>query len=527
MAATPTGAGYWLVASDGGIFSFGDAKFFGSTGNIALNKPIEGMAATPTGAGYWFVASDGGIFSFGDAQFYGSTGAITLNQPIVDMAATKSGQGYWMVAADGGIFTFGDAAFKGSAGGMKLNGRIVGMLPQGGDVTAPTLAQFSFSPRTVDTSNGPATFDIAARITDDLSGAADNRLLAEVRFRSPSGGQFLDASFFGSSRTSGTPTDGTYKPAYPVVLPAYSEQGTWTVEYFSLTDQVGNTTRIAGRTLAEAGFPASFDQTGAGDTTAPELAGFSWSPTTVDTSNGPATFDIAAHITDNLSGAADNRLLGEVRFRSPSRAQFLDASFFGSSRTSGTPTDGTYKPAYPVTLPTSSEPGTWTVEYFSLTDQVGNNRRLTAADMSAGGFPSTFEQTGAGDTTPPELAGFSWSPRTVDTTNGPVTFDVSAHITDDHAGAADNRMLGEVRFRSPSRGQFLDASFFGSSRTSGTSTDGTYKPAYTVTLPQHSERGTWTVEYFYLTDQAGNSKRLTAADLANRGFPNSFEQTGD
>ena len=67
MAATPDGHGYWLVASDGGIFSFGDAQFYGSTGAIRLNKPIVGMAATPDGTGYWLMASDGGIFSFGDA----------------------------------------------------------------------------------------------------------------------------------------------------------------------------------------------------------------------------------------------------------------------------------------------------------------------------------------------------------------------------------------------------------------------------------------------------------------------------
>jgi hypothetical protein len=34
--------------------------------------PIVGMAATPTGKGYWLVASDGGIFTFGDAVFFGS-----------------------------------------------------------------------------------------------------------------------------------------------------------------------------------------------------------------------------------------------------------------------------------------------------------------------------------------------------------------------------------------------------------------------------------------------------------------------
>ena len=92
------------MASDGGIFSYGDAGFYGSTGGLPLNKPIVGMAATPDGGGYWLVASDGGIFSYGDAGFYGSTGGLPLNKPIVGMAATPDGGGYWLVASDGGIF---------------------------------------------------------------------------------------------------------------------------------------------------------------------------------------------------------------------------------------------------------------------------------------------------------------------------------------------------------------------------------------------------------------------------------------
>jgi hypothetical protein len=127
MAPVPGNDGYWLVASDGGIFSFGSANFFGSTGAIHLNKPIVGMAATRDGQGYWLVASDGGIFSFGDAQFYGSTGAIHLNKPIVGMAATPSGHGYWLVASDGGIFSFGDAQFYGSTGALTLNKPVVGI----------------------------------------------------------------------------------------------------------------------------------------------------------------------------------------------------------------------------------------------------------------------------------------------------------------------------------------------------------------------------------------------------------------
>ena len=63
--------GYWLDASDGGIFAF-HAPFYGSTGNITLARPCVGMTAMPKGNGYRFVASDGGIFDFGFAPFEGS-----------------------------------------------------------------------------------------------------------------------------------------------------------------------------------------------------------------------------------------------------------------------------------------------------------------------------------------------------------------------------------------------------------------------------------------------------------------------
>jgi N-acetylmuramoyl-L-alanine amidase len=128
MAATATGRGYWLVASDGGIFTFGDAGYHGSTGSMRLNRPIVGMAGTSTAAGYWLVASDGGIFTFGDARFYGSTGAMRLNRPIVGMAATPSNGGYWLVASDGGIFTFGSAVYYGSGATQPLSPPVIGMV---------------------------------------------------------------------------------------------------------------------------------------------------------------------------------------------------------------------------------------------------------------------------------------------------------------------------------------------------------------------------------------------------------------
>jgi Cu/Zn superoxide dismutase len=121
-----SGAGYWLVASDGGVFSFGDAPFIGGLGGEPLNAPIVAMLATPTGRGYWLVAADGGVFAFGDAAFLGSLGGTRLNQPIVSAEATPSGAGYLLVARDGGVFTFGDAVFEGSTGNITLNRPIVG-----------------------------------------------------------------------------------------------------------------------------------------------------------------------------------------------------------------------------------------------------------------------------------------------------------------------------------------------------------------------------------------------------------------
>jgi SpoIID/LytB domain protein len=129
IASTHDAAGYWEVASDGGVFSFGDAQFHGSTGSIRLNKPMVGMATTPGGGGYWLVASDGGIFAYGDAQFYGSTGSLKLNKPIIGMVPTHDGGGYWLVAADGGVFAFGDAGFFGSLGGAPPSTALVGVAP--------------------------------------------------------------------------------------------------------------------------------------------------------------------------------------------------------------------------------------------------------------------------------------------------------------------------------------------------------------------------------------------------------------
>jgi peptidoglycan-N-acetylglucosamine deacetylase len=96
-------------------YAFGNAPAPGPP--VTSNQPFVGAAATPDGGGYWEVASDGGIFSFGDAAFQGSMGGRELNSPIVGIAGTPDGGGYWEVASDGGIFSF-EAPFYGSRAGL-------------------------------------------------------------------------------------------------------------------------------------------------------------------------------------------------------------------------------------------------------------------------------------------------------------------------------------------------------------------------------------------------------------------------
>jgi hypothetical protein len=160
---------YWLTGGDGGVFAFGGAPFYGSTGGLALAQPIVGMTATSDGHGYWFVARDGGVFNFGSAPFDGAVPGVasvddvvglaasrrggywvaTANgdtyafggapalpslaslgvhvDNVVGIAATPDGGGYYLVASDGGIYALGDAVFRGSMGGRPLNQPIVGM----------------------------------------------------------------------------------------------------------------------------------------------------------------------------------------------------------------------------------------------------------------------------------------------------------------------------------------------------------------------------------------------------------------
>ena len=112
--------GYWLDASDGGVSSsvipsstdpFPDSACIRRTrGCPTANAPIVGMVPTNDDGGYFMVASDGGVFAFGDAKFEGSCPAIgSCSGAAVAVMPDASGNGYWLVTATGNVYAFGDA----------------------------------------------------------------------------------------------------------------------------------------------------------------------------------------------------------------------------------------------------------------------------------------------------------------------------------------------------------------------------------------------------------------------------------
>lgn len=122
IAPTFTGNGYWLAATDGSVYAFGDAQFLALTGHPTITSRIAGIAGSPTDNGGWLVAADGNVFNFGKAALFGSLHGVVTDFPAAGIAPTPSGRGYWLVTTIGKVTSFGDAKDFGS---LNTTGQVV------------------------------------------------------------------------------------------------------------------------------------------------------------------------------------------------------------------------------------------------------------------------------------------------------------------------------------------------------------------------------------------------------------------
>ena len=116
MVPSSDGGGYFMVASDGGVFAFGDARFEGSCpGMGGCSGAAVAVVPDASGNGYWLVTQTGNVYAFGDATFYGAPG--NQGSPVTSAVRTADGGGYWVLLANGAVVRLRGCRRSGRPGG--------------------------------------------------------------------------------------------------------------------------------------------------------------------------------------------------------------------------------------------------------------------------------------------------------------------------------------------------------------------------------------------------------------------------
>jgi Ca2+-binding RTX toxin-like protein len=401
---------------------------------------------------------------------------------------------------DGGL---GDDLLDGGSGSDACDGGPgTNQLVGGCDPSAPNLDDFTISPPTVDTSLSSQDITFTLELSDALSGV--DPLASQVTVTAP-GGEPRDP--LSLQLASGDVNDGTFEAT--ISLPRFSPAGTWTVD-LELVDEAGNAISWSSSDLIDSSLPGGFQQTGSGDSLAPQLADFSLAPTSIDTSSSSQVLTFAIQAVDGLAGVDPTD--SSVSIASP------DGLPKGSDQLtliSGDANSGTYEAT--ITVPRLAAQGTWTVSLV-LADAADNQASWSSSQLVGDGYPGSFEQTGLGDATGPVLTDFGLTPAQINTSAASrvVTFTLDA--TDDLSGvdlAASEIVVfspdGEPRASDPLQ------------LVSGNATDGSYQAA--ITIPQGSQPGTWTVSV-ELVDAAANQSTWSSSELIGLGHPGSFTNVG-
>ncbi len=250
------------------------------------------------------------------------------------------------------------------------------------DTVAPTLTALSFSPSSVDVTEGDASVTVAATIVDDLSGFSAARFM----FGDPADAHWQTCWMY---KSEGSSAPQTFSGTCTVTIPQHSQAGAWKIVQIYLSDDASNGITLTSEEVA-AQFPLSnaltVTSSAAVDTTAPTLTALSISPASIDTDSGSVTVTVSFTATDDLSGVTE---VG-VGLSSPSGSQRLDCYFHGSA----VPAPLTLSTSCSIVIPQNSEAGEWFVEWLYVIDGVSNPTFLGPnAQHEVGGFPATLSVT--------------------------------------------------------------------------------------------------------------------------------------
>ncbi len=115
LLGSPLSKGLYIVGSGGWVESVkGDLPYYGSLSRVKLNAPIVSGAVTSQCDGYWLLGADGGVFTFGAARFHGSLSGVIAENSARSILPLFDGSGYWILCRSGKVYALGNCAYLGS-----------------------------------------------------------------------------------------------------------------------------------------------------------------------------------------------------------------------------------------------------------------------------------------------------------------------------------------------------------------------------------------------------------------------------
>ena len=256
------------------------------------------------------------------------------------------------------------------------------------DVTPPVPVSLSFSPGTVDVSNQAQSVTVTIGVNDDLSGVfVDKTFFSLVTFtlRSPVGQQIL--KFNADFNIGGTPQASVWQGT--IDIPHFADAGLWSLSELRVVDAAGNAKSYTASELTALGITTKLVvNANVPDRTAPTLAGFSFSPTVINTALASQTVHVKLDLQDNLSGVSfgNGTFFQRLYFTSPS-GQLVPLFRTAFTRTLGSVLSGRWEAD--ALFPQFSEAGTWDVTTLWVEDSTFNTRFMSRAAIQALGLPTS------------------------------------------------------------------------------------------------------------------------------------------
>ena len=449
------------------------------------------------------------------------------------------------------------------------------------DTTAPQLVSFELPTYSIDLSDPQFSGDIfvnnlyeeesiTAEIIDNESGVVDDEdayFLSKV---------YPDAAYLGNSSTYAvwiSPSgDGQFVTTFyggdgdligDLYLSKYAENGIWTLDSFYMLDYAGNQSVLSTDELIDLGIETNFLVTGSqADTTAPQLVSYELPTYSIDLSDPQFSGDIfvndlyeeesiTAEIIDNESGVVDDE---DAYFLSK---VYPDAAYLGNSSTYAVWISPSGDEQFVTTfyggdgdligdlyLSKYAENGIWTLDSFYMLDYAGNQSVLSTDELIELGIETNFLVTGSqADTTAPQLVSFELPTYSINLLEQdedyfgsyPNSFfigEIFAVIVDDQSGVytpSDDEQILNFNFNetlSEKGGNYNYAIW--TSPSGNEQFTVTFVPEYwsdisdqfqgSFSISKYAEKGIWTLDSFYLTDNSGNQSVLSTDELIELGI---------